>query len=171
LSCGVRTRYGRAAVLTRLDPATFDHPPEQLFDLLADVRNEPKWQPDVRSVEKLTDGPVGQGTRFRGSYRGLGDLDVEITEYDRPGRLGFACHGTRMDMDVAFTFKPHGTGAEIGGEIETRPKGLMKLMSPLMRSMMKREMAKRPAQMQAGLDAIYGPAAGASPREAPRPPA
>lgn len=153
-------RYGRAAVITQLDPARFDHPPEQLFDMLADIRNEQQWQPDVRSTEKLTDGPVGQGTRFRGAYKGMGEMDVEITEYDRPSRLGFACRGSRIDMDVHFTFAPAGDGgSEIGGTIETRLKGLSRVMTPLFPSMMKKEMAKRPAQMQAGLDAIYGRAA------------
>ena len=156
-------RYGRAVVITHLDPATFDHPPEQLFDMLADIRNEAKWQRDVRSTEKLTDGPVGHGTRFRGSYKGMGDMDVEITEYDRPNRLGFACKGSRMDMDVAFTFTPAGAGSEIGGQIDTRLKGLSKLMSPLFPSMMRKQMAQRPAQIQAGLDAIYGPRGGAAP--------
>jgi uncharacterized protein YndB with AHSA1/START domain len=161
LSRRARLRYGRPAVITNLEPARFDHPPEQLFDMLADIRNELKWQPDVRSTEKLTEGPVGPGTRFRGTYKGLGDLGVEITEYDRPNRLGFACRGSRMDMDVTFTFSPAGAGSEIGGAIDTRLKGFSKLMTPLLPSMMKREMAKRPAQMQAGLDTLYGPRGGA----------
>jgi hypothetical protein len=156
LSRTARPRYGRADVVTKLEPAHFDHPPEQLFDMMADIRNEPKWQQDVRSVEKVTDGPVGQGTRFRASYKGLGDMDVEITEYDRPARLGFGCTGSRMDMDVFFTFAPDGEGSKIGGQIDTRLKGFSKALSPLFPMMMKKEMAKRPAQMQAGLDAIYG---------------
>jgi hypothetical protein len=74
----------RAALRSRgrdhpLDPAIFDHPPEQLFDMLADIRNEPTWQPDV-PVGKLTDGLVGPGSRFRDIYKGLADLDVEIAE-------------------------------------------------------------------------------------------
>jgi hypothetical protein len=158
-------------VLTQLEPAHFDHPPEQLFDMLADIRNEPKWQPDVRSVEKVTDGDVGQGTRFRGSYKGMGDMDVEITEYDRPNRLGFACKGSRMDMDVAFIFTPSGSGSQIGGQIDTRLKGMSKLMTPLFPSMMRKQMGKRPGQMQAGLDSIYGPRGGAAPGPAPGEPA
>lgn len=150
-------------MLTTLVPARFDHPPEQLFDMLADSRNEPKWQPDVRSVEKVTEGDVGPGTRFRAAYKGLGDLDVQITEYERPNKLGFACTGSRVDMDVHFTFTPDGSGSEIGGTIDTELKGFSKLMSPLLPSKMKKQMAQRPAQMQAGLDALYGPRGGAVP--------
>src|SRR4051812_33858374 len=126
--------------------------------MLADIRNEPKWQPDVSSVEKLTDGPVGQGTRFRGSYKGLGDLDVEISEYDRPNRLAFDCKGSRMAWTSCSRSRPGAPAPRSAGQIDSRLKGVTKLMTPLFPSMMKKEMAKRPAQMQAGLDAIYGPA-------------
>lgn len=41
--------------------------PAVVFDVVADERNEPRYNPDLLRVEKLTDGPVGAGTRFRGS--------------------------------------------------------------------------------------------------------
>ena len=33
--------------------------PEELFDYCVDIRNELEWNPTAKSMEKLTDGPVG----------------------------------------------------------------------------------------------------------------
>jgi len=41
--------------------------PEEVFDYCTDLSREPEWNPRTRYVEKLTDGPVGLGTRHRGS--------------------------------------------------------------------------------------------------------
>ncbi len=44
---------------------------EQAFEFLSDLRNELKWNPaECESVEKITDGPVGLGTRFRAKWKG-----------------------------------------------------------------------------------------------------
>ena len=43
-------------------------PPEEVFDYLSDPRNELEWNPKVRVMEKLTDGPVGVGTKFRAKW-------------------------------------------------------------------------------------------------------
>jgi uncharacterized protein YndB with AHSA1/START domain len=40
-------------------------PPEEVFEFCSDLRSELQWNPKVKYVEKLTDGPVGVGTRYR----------------------------------------------------------------------------------------------------------
>ncbi len=44
------------------DPAT-------VFAFISNLENEPRFQPMVEHVEKLTPGPIGPGTRFRGRTR------------------------------------------------------------------------------------------------------
>jgi hypothetical protein len=38
---------------------------EEVFDFVADERNEPRYNPRIRRAEKLSPGPIGGGTRFR----------------------------------------------------------------------------------------------------------
>ena len=45
-------------------------PVEEVFDYLADITNEAKWNPWANWVTKTGDGPVGPGAVFRGSYKG-----------------------------------------------------------------------------------------------------
>ena len=40
-------------------------PVEEVFDYVADERNEPGYNPQLRSVEKTTPGPIGVGTSTR----------------------------------------------------------------------------------------------------------
>jgi hypothetical protein len=47
--------------------ATISRLPEDVFDVLAESPNEPRWLPGALSVEKTSAGPVGPGTTFVGS--------------------------------------------------------------------------------------------------------
>ena len=42
-----------------------NRPVDEVFDFVADERNEPRYNPTHRRVEKLSPGPIGRGTRFR----------------------------------------------------------------------------------------------------------
>ena len=59
---------------------------EQVFDYVADQRNEPIYNPRMMQSEKITEGPIGVGTRFRATARSgrrvVGML-IEVTECDR----------------------------------------------------------------------------------------
>jgi hypothetical protein len=41
-----------------------NRPIEEVFGFAVDTRNEFKWNPKVRAMTKLTDGPIGLGTRM-----------------------------------------------------------------------------------------------------------
>ena len=52
------------------------------LDFLADLRHELDWNLDAKQVEKLTDGPVAVGTRFRAQWARTQPTDVEVIRYD-----------------------------------------------------------------------------------------
>lgn len=67
---------------------------EDVFDVVADQRNEVAYNPEMTESVKLTDGPIGVGTRFRATALSRGkpiEMTIECTGYDRP-RL-FATRG------------------------------------------------------------------------------
>ena len=62
--------------------------PEDLFRLGADPKTQLKWDPEtLKGVEKLTSGPLGQGARYRGNFKGFGVVDYEFGKYDPPARF------------------------------------------------------------------------------------
>jgi hypothetical protein len=84
------------AVTTRID-----RPVPEVFDFLSDIRNELAWNPDAKSVEKLTDGPIGVGTRFRALWARTGSVEVEMVGFDPP--RAWATRSAAMGMDVTAT--------------------------------------------------------------------
>jgi hypothetical protein len=81
-----RTVIRRHAMVARAAHSiTIARPREQVFDYIADARHQRRWNPVCKAMEQTTPGPIGVGTRFRGTFQGGGEMNVEITEYERVG--------------------------------------------------------------------------------------
>jgi Polyketide cyclase / dehydrase and lipid transport len=79
---------------------------DDVFDFVPDIRNQRAWNPRVIRLDKTSDGQIAFGTRFRGTYKGLGLLDTELVEYERPRRLGFRSTGQRTRIAGTFVLSP-----------------------------------------------------------------
>jgi hypothetical protein len=93
------------------------HTPEMAFDFISDFRHAPLWDRSAKRVTKLTDGSIGQGTRFLLRARLLVttlDLPYEIEVFERPNRVVFAgsTHWFRYRDEVTFTANASGTTIE-----------------------------------------------------------
>jgi uncharacterized protein YndB with AHSA1/START domain len=119
-----------------------DRAVEDVFDCVADERNEPMYNAQMRLAEKISDGPIGVGTQYRAEVVSGGrpvSMVIEVTEYERPGRLASVTTMSSMDIAYTLTFEPvrEGTRLRWAGEIE--PHGMLKLMGPLVAWMGRRQ--------------------------------
>jgi hypothetical protein len=130
-----------------------DRPAEEVFDFLADIRNEVAWNPRVLGIEKATTGPIGPGTTFEGRYRGLEVLRTELTEYQRPRRLSFRSDGPRMRIAGTYVLAPAVGGTEIALEAELAPRGVFALIAPLMGPVIRRQNAAAAVRLRRALEA------------------
>lgn len=108
--------------------------PETVFDFVADERNEPRFNPHMLRAVKLSDGPVGKGTRYRATMKSLGrtfDMLTELTEYERPTRLSSRTEMSSADIHGTLTFEPDPAGTRMRWAWEMEPKGLSRLAGPL----------------------------------------
>jgi len=117
---------------------------EVAFDAMADARNEVRWNSKVTRSDLVSGEPVQQGSRFQTVNRGQ-TYDATITEYQRPSRLTFEVTGKQMDITTTFTFSADGQGTLLRGEFDFRPKGLLRVMFPVMRPMIRGDL---PNQME-----------------------
>ena len=65
-------------------------PVEEVFDFVADQCNEPSFNPTMTASVKLTDDPIGVGTRFGATVLSRGGpvtVSIEYTGFDRPHRI------------------------------------------------------------------------------------
>lgn len=107
-------------------------PIERVFDTAADSRNEPSFNPAMRDSELLTPLPIGLGTRFRAHMgKARTEMLVELTEFDRPSRLGSRTASPMMETSGALTFAADADGTVMGWDWQVRPKGWLRLLGPL----------------------------------------
>ena len=117
-------------------------PPSEAFDLMADARNEVHWNSQVSRSELASSEPVGSGSVFETYNRGK-PYRATITTFDRPARLVFDVAGAAMDITAAFEFAATGAGTSYRAEFDMRPKGFMKLVFPLMKPAVARDLVKQ----------------------------
>jgi uncharacterized protein YndB with AHSA1/START domain len=116
---------------------------EQVYDLMADSRNEPSWNTQVSQTELASGEPIGQGTRFRTVNRGQ-SYDAVITAYERPKRLVYRVSGKAMviDAELLFTAVDENRSA-LSAHFDMQPRGPMKVMLSLMAPMVRRDFPKQ----------------------------
>jgi len=122
-------------------------PPEDVFDLVADLRNDPQWNSRVSSAELRSPEPIGLGSRFA-IVNGGTPFDVTITDYDRPSRLVFEASG-KPDLTIACTFTPAGEGTELASDFYFRPRGALKVVFALLGPVIRRDVPKQYASLKA----------------------
>ena len=107
-------------------------PLEQVFDTVADSRNEPSFNPAMTDVELLTPAPSGLGTRFL-AHMGKADMEmvIDLTEFERLHRLGSLTTSSTMETSGALTLTAEGDETVMGWDWQVRPKGWRRVFGPL----------------------------------------
>lgn len=111
------------------------------FDLMADARNELRWNSGVSRVELASDGPIGKGSWFRVTDK-RGQHEVEITAYQRPEALSFSVTSREMDVLIDFTLKERDNVTTMAGRFSAEGKGLMRFLLPLLVPFIRRDLSK-----------------------------
>lgn len=113
---------------------TIGRPVEVVFDFVADQTNEPQYNPNMVRAEKDTAGPIGKGTRFRSAVGSAGrtaEMLIEFTRYDRPRLLASTTKMQQAQIDYTLTFDPVEGGTRMRWSGQVRPKGVFRLLGPL----------------------------------------
>jgi uncharacterized protein YndB with AHSA1/START domain len=103
---------------------------EDVFDYCSDLRSELHWNPKMKHVEKLTDGPVGVGTRYRARWANSGPTTVEVVQFDRPRRWETCAKARGMGIRFQGTVTDAAPGARYTADLELLPRGLAWLVAP-----------------------------------------
>jgi uncharacterized protein YndB with AHSA1/START domain len=122
-----------------------DRPPELVFDYMTNPANLAAWQTSKTSVEQITDGPPGIGTRVRERTKAPGRKEfeqiVEFTQFDRPRRFRVHVVEGPVPVDGTWTLEPLANGTRVHFVAEGELSGPMRILQPLLQRMVSRQFA------------------------------
>jgi carbon monoxide dehydrogenase subunit G len=101
--------------------AVINAPPEKVFALVDNLEDWPQWIPSIEKIEKVSEGPLKEGSRIRVTARSgvTVKLLMTLTEFV-PGKRGVLegrVLGTRMVRYYNFEAVEQGTKLTAGGEV------------------------------------------------------
>jgi carbon monoxide dehydrogenase subunit G len=109
-------------------------PRDEAFALIADFANAAAWDPGTATSERVDDGPVGVGARYRLGVRMRGriaPMEYRITTFEAPRRVVLAGSGSGVRAIDDIRFQATAGGTRIGYTAEIHLTGLMRLLEPL----------------------------------------
>lgn len=114
---------------------TIRRPVDEVFDTVIRLDEFPKWSPRNPRAKKLTSGEIGEGTRFEMGIKGFGKITNELREFERNKRVMVAPLTKMLEGGHRWLFTDLGKReTRIDHELEMEPKGLFKLMKPMLRA-------------------------------------
>lgn len=141
---------------------------DDAFAFISDFANAELWDPGVASSERLDQGPIGLGARYRLGIRMRGrvaPMEYRITDFEAPSRVVLAGEGSGVSAVDEIRFEPTAAGTRIDYTADIRLGGWMRLVEPFAGGAFRRIASDALGGMQRTLDAR----AATAPRSAPAP--
>jgi carbon monoxide dehydrogenase subunit G len=111
---------------------------DDVFAYVADFANSEEWDPGVARTERLTEGAVGVGSRYRVMVRFFGrtaPMEYEITEYDPPRRVVLTGTGSTVEAVDDIRFEAAGDESTVVHyTADIRLTGMAALIQPFLGS-------------------------------------
>lgn len=132
-------------------------PAEDVFRYVTDIERLPDNNPDVVSVEFLTDSRTGVGTRFRETRR-MGNREmvseIEVTEYQANERARMVNDMNGTVWDTEFMVTPIDVGTLFRITMDARPYKLVpRIMVPIMKGFFAKGIEKYADDVRSGCEA------------------
>ena len=112
-----------------------EKPRADVFTYAADFSNIENWDPGVVSSTKITDGPIGVGTKYELDVKfGLGTIPMiyEITVYEPATRVVLVGTGTQLHAVDEMRFATDGDTTVIDYTADLTFLNFFKYLTPLM---------------------------------------
>jgi uncharacterized protein YndB with AHSA1/START domain len=120
-----------------------ERPPDAVFDAVSDPRSELDWNPKVRVMEKLTEGEIGPGTRFRAKWTKSPVVELEILRFDRPHGWAYRNGGAiAVDLDITLEPADDGRATILRSRFDAKAHGALRFVFPLLVASLRREEAR-----------------------------
>jgi len=120
-----------------------NRPVEEVFAVMSNHENNPKWNPATLEAKKTSAGPIGVGTIVRSVTRIAGQRlegESEFIEYEPNRKYATRVNSGPFPMKLQETFESVEGGTRVDARIEVEPEGFFKLAEPLLAKIAKRQL-------------------------------
>lgn len=132
-----------------------DKPVKDVFAFVTNPNNMSKWNSAVVSLQQITPGDVGVGTKFKNVGEMMGrriEGEMQVVAFEPDSKYGFQMNAGPMQVNVTLTFKTVGTGTKLNLNAQGNPGGVFKLAEGVMagqvKSMMEGNLARLKEQLE-----------------------
>lgn len=118
------------------DQVVIEAPVEAVFDMVADERNEPLYNPRIARAHLEGREPVGAGSRFVIEPNGMGSrgaMSMTILEHDRPHLLHNVVTSSYLQVDGVLRFEERGDATLLSWDWRMELVGRWRVLTPLLR--------------------------------------
>ena len=128
-------------------------PVDQVFDTVIDGGAYASWNPTITASRRIDAGAIGDGSRFEWKLRGFGTVLQELQEFRRNERVRIVPQTKALAGGHRFLFTAEGERTRIEHELEMIPRGVFRLLAPMMARTGRKNLRATAEALQAHLEA------------------
>ena len=121
-------------------------PIDQVFKIYTEIEKAAERIPDITALEKLTEGPFGEGTRWRETrlmFKKEATEEMWVTGFAPPNRYTVEAESHGMRYSTLFDFTAEGDGTKVTWAFSGKALTFgAKIMAPIFNVLMKGTMVK-----------------------------
>ena len=110
-------------------------PIDDAFAYVADFANSQEWDPGVATAQRLDDGPIGLGSRFRLGVRlgrRVSSMEYRISVFEPPTRVVLVGWGSGVSAVDDIRFERLAAATALDYTADIRLGGLLRLVEPFL---------------------------------------
>jgi len=108
-----------------------EKPVEEVFGFVAQGENSSKWNSAVKSVRRISEGPVNIGARYsmiRHLLGGMVENTYEVVEYEENRTLAIKIISGPSPFLYRYRFMPSKNGTQLSLEAEAKKESLIEVL-------------------------------------------
>jgi Polyketide cyclase / dehydrase and lipid transport len=107
-------------------------PVHDVFTVVIDAGAFASWNPTIAESRRLDSGEITNGSTFEWKLRGFGWVRQHLEEFEPDTRVRIVPEMKSLGGGHRFTLTDLGGRTRVDHELEMIPKGMFKLMAPMM---------------------------------------
>lgn len=151
------TEWKKPSMINLNSSTLMNRPIKDVFAFLSNPNNVSKWNSAVMSLQQITPGAVGVGTKFKSIGEMMGrrvEGEMQISAYEPDTKCGFQVNAGPMQINFTFILQTVGSNTKVSIHAQGNPRGILKLAEGLMvgriKSRMEEDLIRLKSEIEKG---------------------